>query len=473
MPNSIDLTNVSHPPKTDYVDLLDARQHARAQQLVASEGIRMDRAILKLGMVEEAALLRHIAKVAGWQYLETTEHIQIDRDIASQLGHAYLHQKAVAPLIGHDDALQVLTADPLDDGLSQEIAFHLGRPVTRLATTARNVQHVLAQLNDEAKSEAPSVDQAARDQRLYDDSQLDGPTIKFVNQILADAVAQGASDVHFASADHGLDVRFRIHGLLRRQTVNPSISASSVFARIKVIAGMNVAERRKPQDGRITEVIGGRVIDFRISALPTTLGESIVARILDPNALRLGWEKLGFPPEIEAQVKEILEKPNGLFLVTGPTGSGKTTTLYTALDHLRSEERKIITIEDPVEYQLPGIEQVQVNEAVGLTFAAALRAILRHDPNVIMVGEIRDRETAEIACRLAMVGRLVLSTLHTSSPDRAVARLVDLGVDEFIVRDVLRGVLGQRLTIRPNLEHDVTGFRKSGKKQYLSVRLAE
>jgi general secretion pathway protein E len=208
---------------------------------------------------------------------------------------------------------------------------------------------------------------------------------------------------------------------------------------------MNISERRLPQDGRIAQVISGRLIDFRVSSIPTQFGESIVCRILDPKSLQRGWKDLGFAQDVSNWIVEKIEQPSGLFLVTGPTGSGKTTTLYTALSHLNAPERKIITVEDPIEYSLPGIEQIQVHEEIGLTFARALRSILRQDPNVIMIGEIRDEETAAMACRAAMVGRMVLSTLHTNSAEGAYNRLMDLGVPRYLIDDVLHGVLAQEL----------------------------
>ena len=277
--------------------------------------------------------------------------------------------------------------------------------------------------------------------------EADGPVIRFVSEVFDEAVSSGASDIHFEAQEGGLRIRLRKQGILKIHPIDRSLNTTSVLARVKVMASMNVSERRLPQDGRITSNIAGRKVDFRISSVPTSFGESIVARVLDPKALRLGWEKLGFNSETAKKITDIIEQPSGLFLVTGPTGSGKTTTLYTALAHLNQEGRKIITVEDPIEYNLPGLEQVQVHDEIGMTFARALRSFLRQDPNIIMIGEIRDEETAEIACRAALVGRMVLSTLHTNSPEGAETRLMDLGVPQYIVKDVLRGVLGQRLEV--------------------------
>jgi general secretion pathway protein E len=241
-----------------------------------------------------------------------------------------------------------------------------------------------------------------------------------------------------------------VNGALTTQPVDGSLNPSSVLARVKVMASLNVSERRKPQDGRIGLMLHGRSIDIRVSTIPTSHGESIACRLLDPKSLKLGWSDLGFTDDVAQSIQGLIEQPHGLFLVTGPTGSGKTTTLYTALAHLNDEKQKILSVEDPVEYDLDGVDQVQVNEAVGMTFSKALRAFLRHDPNVIMIGEIRDEETAEIACRSALVGRLVLSTLHTNSPKEVVTRLQDLGVPKYILDSVLLGALGQKLEPGPD-----------------------
>jgi general secretion pathway protein E len=346
--------------------------------------------------------------------------------------------------------IRIATNDPGNAALLEEIAFHLDRPVAPVGATTATIRTLLAQLETPAAQPITGSDvQAQRDAEALRRAETDGPVIRFVQEKLTDAVLQGASDVHVECAEDGYAVRFRLNGLLVPQRVDPSLDAAAVIARLKVMAGANVAERRLPQDGRLEATIAGRKVDFRFSSLPTSYGESIVARVLDPKALRLGWDRLGFDADIVARIKAILDRPSGLFLVTGPTGSGKTTTLYTAVAHLNQPRRKIVTVEDPVEYNLRGVQQVQVQEEIGLTFARVLRGVLRHDPNVILIGEIRDAETAEIAVRAAQVGRLVLSTLHTNSAAGALNRLVDLGVPEFLVRDVLRGVLGQELLLTP------------------------
>jgi general secretion pathway protein E len=381
----------------------------------------------------------------------------------ARLTEPFLRSRAVVPLLAAEDGpVPMLMADPADASQREELAFLLDRPIAPRGALLRTVRALLAGDAD-AAAKASTDPGPAREHAAEGDAQGgDGPVIRFVNETLAEAVALGASDIHFEAEPVGFAVRMRINGVLSRKPGDPAVSAASVFARLKVMARANVAERRLPQDARFSAVFSGRRIDFRLSCLPTRHGESAALRVLDPQALRLGWDQLGFEPAMVARITRLIELPHGLFLVTGPTGSGKTTTLYTALAHLNSIRRKIVTVEDPVEYSLPGVQQVQVQDEIGLSFARVLRAILRHDPDVVMVGEIRDPETAEIACRAAQVGRMVLSTLHTRSARGAATRLVDLGVPDYIVSDVLRGVLAQRLTLTACPDCGGSGCRSCG-----------
>ncbi len=274
------------------------------------------------------------------------------------------------------------------------------------------------------------------------------PIIRLVNEIIRDAVSQNASDIHFEPTERNLQVRFRVDGVLRPARNIPKSMQSAVSARVKLMSEMNIAERRKPQDGRFTVQVGERKIDMRVSVLPTVFGERIVLRLLDRTASLRSLEQLGMPDHIVQNLLDLSSRPWGMILVTGPTGSGKSTTLYALLQKIRSDKRNILTCEDPVEYTIEGIGQSQVNEKVGLTFASQLRAILRQDPDVVLVGEIRDRETAEIACRAAMTGHLVLSTLHTNDSTSAPARLIDMGIEPYLINSALLGVLAQRLVRR-------------------------
>lgn len=415
----------------------------RAGTLARADGIPLHRLLIDRGLAEEETVLPALAAAMSLPFIADPWSAGIvDSAAIDRLTPAFLRSRAAVPLLAETGPQPVLLADPADSALLAELAFHLDRPVAARVATLRTIRALLS--GTAAETSAP--DDPA-DATATPESADDGPVIRFVAETLAEAVASGASDIHVEALPAGLAVRMRVNGLLVPMNTDPAIPPASVFARLKVMARANVAERRLPQDARFSSTFSGRRIDFRLSSLPTQHGESIVLRILDPQALRLGWDRLGFAPDMVARITACIERPSGLFLVTGPTGSGKTTTLYTALAHLNSPRRKIVTVEDPVEYSLPGVQQVQVQEEIGLTFARVLRSILRHDPNVIMVGEIRDPETAEIACRAAQVGRLVLSTLHTRDARGARTRLVDLGVPDYIVGDVLRGVLAQSLAL--------------------------
>lgn len=394
-------------------------------------------ACLELGLLPEEELLTISASIANTKYLSQTSGLQVDHATLDAMTLRYARKEGIVPIEADGGGLTLLASDPLAQNVRREVELLVGRRAKWLAAR----QSAIAQLLDASEQQAKS----AKTRVQASQGEASGPAVRFVQDKLSQATAMGASDVHFEVSNGAIDVRFRINGILAKQPVGADADPASIVARLKVVAGMNVSERRLPQDGRMTSLIGGRVIDFRVSAIPTKTGESIVCRILDPAALRLGWDALGFDKETSDSIKDILSRDHGLFIVTGPTGSGKTTTLYTALNHLRSEGRKIITVEDPVEYQMDGIEQIQVEEEIGLTFGAALRSILRHDPNVLMIGEIRDQESAQMACRAAMVGRLVLTTMHTGSPQNARTRLVDLGIESFLINEVLLGVLGQRL----------------------------
>ncbi|WP_052272502.1 GspE/PulE family protein [Leisingera sp. ANG-M7] len=429
-------------------NILSEMEVERGRSMAENGGISLDRALLRLGLLEERLLLPELAGALNLPFSLSEDGFELDEAILEELTPEYCNGNVLAPVYDGRGVSRILLSDPANAGLRSELAFHLeNRPEFAVAPT-RVIRLLLssAEVADKTEIETPDEVRQADRERVRQE-EADGPVIRFVSEVFNEAVALGASDIHFESQEDGLRIRFRIHGLLRAQSVNRSLNPGSILARVKVMAAMNVSERRLPQDGRITANMAGRKVDFRVSSVPTSFGESIVCRVLDPKALRMGWDQLGFSAEITSHIIRVIEQPSGLFLVTGPTGSGKTTTLYTALSHLNTDDRKILTVEDPVEYNLSGIEQVQVHEEIGMTFAKALRSFLRQDPNVIMIGEIRDQETAEIACRAALVGRMVLSTLHTNSPQGAVTRLVDLGVPEYIVRDVLRGVLGQRLEV--------------------------
>jgi len=429
---------------------LEAPDARRVLRLVEKDGSSIRKSLLSLGLVAEDILLEVLAQFLGLRFFSEVSSFDVEEKQLERLGFDYCNAQRVVPVKDEEGKTVLLLAHPENEALRMELVFFLGASIEVAVVPERSVRHLLEveQVDADDALDGASEEQSEADLRALQQDELEGPVIKFVSKILEEAVIKEASDIHFESQESGLRIRFRMHGVLVSQKVDGRLNESSILARVKVMSSMNVSERRLPQDGRISVALGGRNIDFRVSSVPTSFGESIVCRVLDPNALRLGWDALGFERQTTDAIQEIIERPSGLFLVTGPTGSGKTTTLYTALSHLNQERRKILTVEDPIEYNLAGIEQVQVHEEVGMTFAKALRAFLRQDPNVIMVGEIRDEETAEIACRAAMVGRMVLSTMHTNEPEGALPRLVDLGVPEYLARGVLRGALGQQLVLK-------------------------
>ncbi|MEM6550290.1 MAG: GspE/PulE family protein [Pseudomonadota bacterium] len=422
-------------------EVLPGSDLARAAAAAAETGVRLDKTLLTLGLVTEDALADLLAE--GFGLARATAPL---RAVATDLDPGYLKGAGLVPIAEDATSLTVASADPLDRDMQLKLAFFAEKNVRVAVATPAEIETALGTVADAAPAAAPLADDiGARDADLVRARATEGPVIRMVQELLTEAVDRGASDIHFEARPDGVAIRLRLSGDLTLLRVERTVSAAALLSRIKVLANLNISERRLPQDGRIREVIRGREVDYRLSTLPIQHGESAVLRVLDRDRLRLDLDALGLPAEIVSGVRAILAKPDGLFLVTGPTGSGKTTTLYACLAHLNREDVKVVTVEDPVEYELEGLAQVQVHAGIGLTFAAALRAVLRQDPNIVMVGEIRDRETAEMACRAALIGRLVLSTLHVSRPEEAVTRLVDLGVDRYIVDAVLRGVLAQRL----------------------------
>lgn len=386
-----------------------------------------------------------------------------------QVPHAWLDRvprefavrHRLLPILERRGGLVIAMADPDDTDARDAVEFRLGMPADAVAAPAEEIAAAI----DRCYGKTPTaLDEWGRDasadgaaSRLVrsDDSRPgsenvtvgdeDAPIIQLVHRILADAIRRGASDIHLEPLEKRFRVRYRIDGVLLEVENPPKRLQLAIVSRLKIMAHISIAEKRMPQDGRIRTIVDGRALDLRVSSLPTTHGESIVMRILDQRSVRLGLAELGFLPEDAAAFEKAIALPDGIVLVTGPTGSGKTTTLYGCLHHLNQPDRKIITVEDPVEYQLAGINQVPVRPEIGMTFASALRAMLRQAPNVVMVGEIRDLETAEIAINASLTGHMVFSTLHTNDAPGAVTRLIDLGVKPFLVATSLRAVVAQRL----------------------------
>ena len=406
----------------------------------------------------DADTLRQRCAALGIEWSEEAPDVQpdavalIDAEVAVRL--------RVVPLRVESDRLVVAMMDPLDIVAVDEVSTLTGHPVTRVGveqeafaelarkhygtTAARMAESLAGQTSDSADAEMEHNLDAIEADDIH--RMAEQPTlINLVNLLLLEAIQLRASDVHIEPFEAELKVKFRIDGMLVEQPPPPKHLQPALIGRVKIMAGMNIAERYVPQDGHITLRFEGRKVDLRVSTIPTLYGESVVMRILDKSALRLDFETLGMSPGVQSLLDQLIGKPHGLVLVTGPTGSGKTTTLYAVLSKLYDPRKKIITIEDPVEYELPGINQIPVNPKRGLTFATGLRHILRQDPDIVFVGEIRDNETAEIAIRSALTGHLIFSTLHTNDAISSIGRLVDMGVEPYLCASVLEGAMAQRL----------------------------
>ncbi|MCH7629301.1 MAG: Flp pilus assembly complex ATPase component TadA [Proteobacteria bacterium] len=420
---------------------------ARAELVQVETGETLDKVATRLGLISEDALAEALARATGLPLVDGVTFPDTAPLIAN-LSHAFLRDRRALPLSIDGDVVRVAMANPLDEDAAAGIAFATGLAVERLVARGGDIDAGIDRLHRAEAEEDVEDEIDEADLEHLKDLVSDAPVIRAVNRLIADAVDARASDIHLEPADDRLAVRFRVDGVLREMPPKPAAMRAPVVSRIKVMANLNIAEKRLPQDGRLRLTVRGHEIDLRVATAPSIHGESVVMRILDKSKLALDPKTLGFDADLEAQFLGALAQPHGIMLVTGPTGSGKTTTLYAALAHLNSHERKLTTIEDPIEYRLPGVVQSQVNPAIGYTFSSALRSFLRQDPDVMMVGEIRDTETAQIAVQAALTGHMILSTLHTNTAAGAVTRLLDMGVEPFLLSSVLTGVLAQRLVRR-------------------------
>ena len=417
--------------------------------------------VVDLGIIEKADLLRRIADHLGYDFLPELP-VQFPGEAIAALTGKLARDYGVMPLQADEQNIDLLVTDPFNTQAVDDLTFALDRNVRLYFADPDKVEVQIKQHYgedeesiDDLLQEISTGGKIAADPGNRELSERDiesmaeqTPIIKFVNLVIGQAIRDKASDIHFEPFEHEFKIRYRIDGALYEMAPPPKQLALPIISRIKVLASLNIAERRIPQDGRIKINIGGRPVDLRVSTLPTQFGESVVLRVLDQSAVRLDISQLGMPEDVFEGIHEIVRRPNGIFIVTGPTGSGKTTTLYSGLRLINTVDLKLLTAEDPVEYEIEGIMQVPVNPLVGLTFAAALRSFLRQDPDVIMVGEIRDLETAQIAIQASLTGHLVLSTLHTNDASGAVTRLVDMGVEPFLIASSLEAVLAQRLVRR-------------------------
>jgi type II secretion system protein E len=402
--------------------------------------------------LSEEALLRRLAQTLGWPFLELSR-ANIPPEARKGLSTKVAFQYTVMPVQLSDGLLQVAVSNPFDTAMLNAVQFDARQPVQFALATRNDIEKTLkkyygvgAETLDEMAEDEPIELLVSEDKEITEGDQ-EASVIKFVNQVIWEAYKNRATDIHFEPAEDELRIRNRIDGILHQIPMPPQLKRfqSAIISRIKVMSGMNIAEKRLPQDGRINVRIQGEEIDIRVSTVPTVYGESVSLRLLTRGKIFLSLDKLGFSPRDEALIRELIVKPHGIFLVTGPTGSGKSTSLYAFLSTINSVHKRIITIEEPVEYELKGINQIAVRPEIGLTFAVGLRHILRQDPNVIMVGEIRDLETAEIAIRAALTGHLVFSTLHTNDAPSAFTRLIDMGIEPFLVASSVEAVMAQRL----------------------------
>ncbi len=416
----------------------------------ARVGKPLGRILIESGTVAEGDVVRMLAKQVGLEFLDLAD-FSVDPTTVGLVSEAVARRYQAIPIGWRDDRLIVAMADPANVFALDDIRAVTGSEVVSVVATPSQISETIERYF-RLDTEVDSVAQLAADEFEEEDSIAslnavveDAPIVKFVNLLITQAVGDRASDIHVEPTETDLRIRFRIDGVLHEVMRSPRSIQSGVISRLKVMAEINIAERRIPQDGRMSMKVGGRAIDLRVATLPTVYGEKVVMRILDKSQALLRLEELGFLPEQLERFSIAYRKPYGTILVTGPTGSGKSTTLYATLNILNEPHRNIITVEDPVEYRLPGINQVQIHPKAGLTFSSALRSILRTDPDIVLVGEIRDRETAVIGIEAALTGHLVLSTLHTNDSASTPMRLVEMGVEPFLVTSALDAIVAQRL----------------------------
>ncbi len=415
--------------------------------------------LVELGYITRADLIKKVAAHLGLPYIEEMPVIpgEVVNSIDGDLARAY----NVLPIRFDGQTLDVVASDPFNPNIAADLSFAIGKSVritisdpVRVEALVKlhygedvsTLEDLLHDLSGEKKAAAVGAEEISEKDLEAMAGQT--PIVRFVNLVLNQAIRDKASDIHFEPFEHEFKIRYRIDGALYEMSPPPKQLATPITSRVKVLANLNIAERRIPQDGRIKLTIANRAVDLRVSTLPTQFGESVVLRVLDQSAMQLDLTQLGLPADVFTGINEIIHRPNGIFIVTGPTGCGKTTTLYSALRVINSPDLKLLTAEDPVEYEIEGIMQVPVNHTVGLTFAAALRSFLRQDPDVIMVGEVRDLETAQIAIQASLTGHLVLSTLHTNDAPGTITRLIDMGLEPFLLASSVEAVLSQRLLRR-------------------------
>ncbi|MHC5021028.1 MAG: GspE/PulE family protein, partial [Planctomycetota bacterium] len=446
-----------------------------ALEMQRERGGRIGHVLVEMGVCADESVQRALAEQTGLEYRDLSE-VKPDPEVLAQVPPKFLHQSGVLPFERQNGTLHVAVADPLDLAPLEDLRVLVGCDVVAVVSRERDIQKLLrdtlgvgADHLSDMLAESSDLEVVREDQgELGDALDLveDAALVKLVNQVFREAIKERASDIHIEPFEDELRIRYRVDGVLHKTVMPPAIHrfSAAIVSRLKIMANLNIAEKRLPQDGRIKLKMHGREIDVRVSVIPTLLGEGVVMRILDRQSVMFGLREIGMAEDTLVEWEQLIAEPYGILLVTGPTGSGKTTTLYSALAQINSMDRKIITVEDPVEYLLPGVNQIQIREKIGLDFARGLRHILRHDPDIVMIGEIRDAETAEIAVQASLTGHLVFSTLHTNDAPSAITRLIDMGVEPYLIASSVEGLMAQRLVrtvckscARPQPLHDAAG----------------
>jgi general secretion pathway protein E len=435
---------------------LDKMSLSRGRRVAEETGSRLDAVLTQLGLVNDRALAEAMASLLGLTIADPAAYPKAPI-LPDRLRTKFLRKARTMPIALTDSAVTVAMVDPLDRFSISAIGVAAGREVRVQIAVPIDLEAAFERLYLKADSadsvgtqdfEISAAADSEQDAERLKDLASEAPLIRLVNQIISQAVESRASDVHIDALPDRVRLRYRYDGVLHEVEAPPARLRAAIVSRIKIMARLDIAEQRMPQDGRIKLVVRGHEIDLRVSTIPSLHGESVVLRILDRSVVRLDFGVLGLDDKLCTRLRQLLEVPNGILLVTGPTGSGKTTTLYTSLLSINSVDRNIVTVEDPIEYELAGITQTQVKPQIGLNFASSLRSILRHDPDVIMIGEIRDAETAQIAVQAALTGHLVLSTLHTNNAAATITRLRDMGLEDYLLTATLNGVVAQRLVRR-------------------------
>jgi len=439
--------------------LVSDEQIKVAQQMEQSEEIKLDQALVRLGFVTDEEVLKARGQEHSMQVVDLSS-VRIGRDVLGLVSKEIAEKHKLLPLSQNNGVLTVAVADPLDLYTLDNLRFMLGAELKCALASREMIERGIANCYGGAAAEnmAQEMKKIGEGEEVSEEDELeamgmdaegdDAPVVRLVHMILKEAVRARASDIHIEPLMDRVRVRYRVDGVCKEVQSPPKRLQGPIISRVKIMAGIDIAEKRRPQDGRIAITVGGKALDLRVSCLPANHGESVVLRLLEKESVMINLTDLGFDPQDYKRFERIIRRPNGIFLVTGPTGSGKTTSLYAALNDLNRPDVKIITAENPVEYHMTGVNQCHVQESIGLTFATILRAMLRQSPNIILVGEIRDPETAEIAIQAALTGHLVFSTLHTNDAPSAITRLTDMGVAPFLVSTSIQAVMAQRLVRR-------------------------